>query len=78
MSTRTILEINHDYLQQLLDDPLKLAVTLRSICCDHQAALNDDNDRGRPLNLGGGIVIIYRRHHSENVRLTTKYVDIDL
>ncbi|MGS1020311.1 hypothetical protein [Burkholderia glumae] len=78
MSTRTIIEINHDFLQQLIDDPLRLAVTLRSVCCDHQAELNDDNGRGRPLNLGDGIVIVYRRHHSENVRVTAKYVDIDL
>ncbi|AJW98877.1 hypothetical protein BM43_3162 [Burkholderia gladioli] len=78
MSTRTIIEINHDYLQRLLDDPLQLAVTLRSVCCDHQAELNDDNGRGRPLNLGDGIVIVYRRHHSENVRVTTQYVDIEL
>ncbi|MEB2504592.1 hypothetical protein SB394_11785 [Burkholderia sp. BCCIQ04A] len=78
MSTRTIIEINHDFLHQLLDDPVRLADTLHSACCDHQAALNDDNERGRPLDLGGGIRIVYRRHHSENARFATKYVDIDL
>lgn len=78
MSTRTIIEINHDQLQQLLDDPLRLAITLRSACCDHQASLNDDNVRGRALDLGGGLRIVYRRHHTEAARLITKYVDIDL
>ncbi|KVX33438.1 hypothetical protein WT32_02520 [Burkholderia anthina] len=78
MSTRTIIEINHDFLLRLLDDPVRLAATLRSVCCDRQAALNDDNERGRPLDLGGGIRIVYRRHHSEAARFVTKYVDIDL
>lgn len=78
MSTRTIIEINHDFLRRLLDDPVSLAVTLRSVCCDHQAELNDDNGRGRPLDLGDGIRIVYRRHHSEKARFVTKYVDIDL
>ncbi|SEU36425.1 hypothetical protein SAMN03159335_05447 [Burkholderia cepacia] len=78
MSTRTIIEINHDFLLRLLADPLALADTLRAVCCDHQAELHDDNGRGRPLDLGGGIRIIYRRHHSEDARFVTKYVDIDL
>ncbi|MPV69420.1 hypothetical protein [Burkholderia sp. BE17] len=78
MSTRTIIEINHDFLQRLLDDPVGLAVTVRSVCCDHQAELNDDNGRGRTLDRGGGIRIVYRRHHSEEARLTTKYVDIQI
>lgn len=78
MSTRTIIEINHDFLNRLLDDPVNLAVTLRSVCSDYQAELNDDNGRGRPLDLGGGIRIVYRRHHSEDARFITKYVDIEL
>ncbi|MBR8054204.1 hypothetical protein [Burkholderia vietnamiensis] len=78
MSTRTVIEINHDFLHRLLDDPVRLAATLRSVCCDHQAALNDDNERGRPLDFGAGIRIIHRRHHSEHARFVTKYVDIDL
>ncbi|MDF0501577.1 hypothetical protein POK33_12700 [Burkholderia cenocepacia] len=78
MNTRTIIEINHDFLLRLLADPLGLADTLRSVCFDHQAELNDDNGRGRPLDLGGGIRIVYRRHHSEDARFTTKYADIDL
>ncbi|HIE4193370.1 MULTISPECIES: hypothetical protein [Burkholderia] len=78
MSTRTIIEINHDFLHRLLDDPAALAAELRSVCCDHQAELNDDNGRGRPLDLGGGIRIVCRRHHSEVARFVTKYVDIDL
>ena len=78
MSTRTIIEINHDFLLRLLDDPIALADTLCSACCDHQAELNDDNGRGRPLDLGGGIRIVYRRHHGEDARFITKYVDIEL
>ncbi|WP_175910736.1 hypothetical protein [Burkholderia metallica] len=78
MSTRTIIEINHDFLHRLLAAPLALADTLRTVCCDLQAELNDDNGRGRPLDLGGGIRIVYRRHHSEEARFTTKYVDIEI
>ena len=78
MSTRTIIEINHDFLHRLLADPLALADTLRSVCCDHQAELNDDKGRGRPLDLGGGIRVVNRQHHSEVARFVTKYVDIDL
>ncbi|AHE30415.1 hypothetical protein [Burkholderia pseudomallei] len=78
MSTRTIIEINHDFLLRLLADPLGLADTLRSACCGRQAELNDDNGRGRPLDLGGGIRIVYRRHHSEDARFITKYVDIQI
>ncbi|MDN8071141.1 hypothetical protein [Burkholderia vietnamiensis] len=79
MSTRTIIEINHDFLLRLLlADPVALADTLRSVCFDHQAELNDDSGRGRPLDLGGGIRIVYRRHHSEDARLITKYVDIQI
>ncbi|POM15782.1 Uncharacterised protein [Burkholderia cepacia] len=78
MSTRTVIEINHDFLHRLLDDPAALAVTLRSVCCDHQAELNDDNGRGRPLDLGGGIRIVHRRHHSDDARFVTKHGDIDL
>ncbi|AXK61492.1 hypothetical protein [Burkholderia sp. IDO3] len=78
MSTRTVIEINHDFLYRLLDDPVALAAMVRSICCDHQAELNDDNRRGRPLDLGGGICIIYRRHHSEVARFVTKFLSIDL
>ncbi|WP_175760460.1 hypothetical protein [Burkholderia anthina] len=78
MSTRTVIEINHDFIHRLLDDPIGLAATLRSVCCGHQAELNDDNGRGRPLDLGNGIRIVYRRHHSEDAYFITKYVDIDL
>ncbi|KVA45298.1 hypothetical protein [Burkholderia cepacia] len=78
MSTRTIIEINHDFLLRLLADPLALADTLRSVCCDHQAELNDDNGCGRPLDLGGGIRIVYRRHHSEEARFITDFTEIQL
>lgn len=78
MSTRTIIEINHDFLIRLLADPIALTDTLRSACCDHQAELNDDNGRGRPLDLGDGLRIIYRRHHSEDARFITQYVDIQI
>ena len=47
MSTRAVVEINHDFLHRLLDDPVSLAVTLRSICCDHQVELKDYNVSGR-------------------------------
>ncbi|HEM7888524.1 TPA: hypothetical protein U2Q27_000706 [Burkholderia cepacia] len=68
MSTRTIIEINHDFVRRLLGDPVSLGATLRSVCCDHQPELNDDNVRGGPLDIGDGIV--YRRHHSEEARMT--------
>lgn len=79
MSTRTIIEINHDFLLRLLlADSVALADTLRAVCCDHQAELNDNNGRGQPLDLGGGIRIVYRRHHSEDARFITSYTEIHL
>ncbi|WP_175946723.1 hypothetical protein [Burkholderia pyrrocinia] len=78
MSWRTVIEINNDFLLRLIADPVSLAATLRSVCSDHQAELNNDNVRGRALDFGGGIRIIYRRHHSEEARFITKYVDIQI
>ncbi|MDN7911924.1 hypothetical protein [Burkholderia cepacia] len=56
MNTRTITEINYDFVHRLLRDTVTLAATLRSVCCDHQAELNDDNARGGLLDIGDGIV----------------------
>ncbi|PRH13500.1 hypothetical protein [Burkholderia gladioli] len=78
MSTRTIIEINHYYLQQLLDDPLRLAVMVRSACLDHQLDLNERNAAGMVVDVGTGIRIITRRHHTERVSVGTQFKEIFL
>lgn len=69
MSTRTIIEINHDYLPDIsLTDMLDLFRSMSS--SDVTGELNRAN--GKPVQWSPGIVILAQRHHSETVNLEVK------
>lgn len=57
MSTRTIVEINHDYWQDLEDDPDAMKKLLRAIS-DHEY-----------MEAPRGIRVLRSRHHSEKIDL---------
>lgn len=58
MSTRTIIEINHDYLSDLFED--------RTFLRDFVQWLSlADIDRAKAVGLSVGIRILGQRHHSE-------------
>ena len=60
MSTRTIIEINHDHLGELRRDIYPLARLLAVL-----AACDTANEAERQLLRGWGIRILGQRHHSE-------------
>jgi hypothetical protein len=71
MSTRTIIEINHDYLGDLLKDPEHMHVLLRMARSGALAGLpNAQNPSGR-VGLPG-IRILGQRHHSDTLKLEVK------
>ncbi|WP_322055675.1 hypothetical protein [Burkholderia cenocepacia] len=78
MSTRTLIEINHDRLSHLLNDPARLADIIRSACSDRDAELNTANESGFSFDLWNGIRIVHRYHHSTDVKVVTDYAEIKL
>jgi hypothetical protein len=70
MSTRTIIEINHDYLTDVgLATLINLWYTLHS--SDVAGMLNQAD--GKPVNWKGcGIRVLGQRHHSETLKLEVK------
>lgn len=66
MSTRTIIEINHDYLSDIsLSDMADLLMTLRGSHITGE--LNRAN--GAPVNWLPGVRILAQRHHSTKLML---------
>jgi hypothetical protein len=73
MSTRTIIEINHDRLPDLKKRPEIMALILGELGNSrYGAALNEANERGRPLDIGHGISFVLQRHHTTEVAITTE------
>ena len=69
MSTRTIIEINHDYISNIkLIDIADLLFSLRG--SDITGELN--KAQGDPVNWIPGIRILGQRHHSETLKLEVK------
>lgn len=71
MSMRTLVEINHDYLGDLLDDPeafKRLLMALRS--CE----LNSQLNKGEVVRFEPGIRVVLTRHHSDIVAVRTQWV----
>jgi len=61
MSTRTIIEINHDRLNDLAHEPEHMATLIRALAsCDLRQL---ENDRVP------GVRILAQRHHSETLNL---------
>lgn len=74
MSTRTLIEINHDFLHELQDRPELLAIIVSELGTSlHNRQLNEMNERGRPLDIGHGVTIVLQYHHTTDVAVTTKY-----
>lgn len=70
MSTRTIIEINHDYLTRSTLEAL-LQLWHRLPMSDVPRMLNAA--KGEPVNWGGcGIRILAQRHHSETLSLEVR------
>ena len=68
MSTRTIIEINHDFIHDLRRNPERFMELLTALSsCDATAALNKND--GKPVNWCGGIRLLGQRHHSETLKL---------
>lgn len=79
MSTRTIIEINHDHLARMISDPEHLLALLRRLGNSHyNADLNEANTRERSLNIGWGLQIVLQRHHTTSVAVKTEYQTVKL
>lgn len=69
MSTRTIIEINHDYLDRISPaDMADLLMSLRG--SDITGKLNAA--KGGPVEWSPGIGVLAQRHHSETLKLEVK------
>lgn len=77
MSTRTIIEINHDRLPDLREHPEIFSIILSELgSSKHVSAINEANDRGHPLDIGNGIRIVLQRHHSTRVTVKTECAEV--
>lgn len=79
MSTRTLLEINHDRLHDLRTRPELLAEVIDELGGSaHNAALNDANSRSRALDLGHGVRLVLQYHNATDVSVKTDYAEVRL
>jgi hypothetical protein len=79
MSTRTIIEINHDQLHTLKWDEEFWANLLSRLGGSHyNADLNEANEAGHSIDIGHGVRIVLQRHHATNVTVKTEYAEVRL
>lgn len=79
MSTRTLIEINHDLLHKLQERPDLLAIVMSELGISmHNGPLNEANERGRALNIGHGLRIVLQYNHTTEVVVSTKYAAVRL
>lgn len=79
MSTRTLIEINHDLLHELKRNPEFVAEFIANLGSSFYCGrLNESNGKGQPMHVGRGIQIILQRHHSTDVTVTTEYQTVKL
>lgn len=70
MSTRTIIEINHDYHT---DETLGELIAFWHQLGSSEVARRLNQSNGKPVYWGGcGIRILGQRHHSETLKLEVK------
>lgn len=69
VSTRTVIEINHDYIADLVRDPGEFLDLLKTLTgSEITAALN----RGEVPRFWSGITVLGQRHHSQTLKLEVK------
>ncbi|HEF4731764.1 hypothetical protein SB379_06890 [Burkholderia multivorans] len=79
MSTRTLIEINHDRLTGLRDRPELLAEIIDELRgAIHIARLNAANARGHPLDIGHRVRLVLQYHHTTEVHVTTDFAGVRL
>lgn len=64
MSTRTVIEINHDYMHDL-DNPETLQKLLQALRSGHVNRYIEST-----MHIVPGIRVLAQRHHSETIKLT--------
>jgi hypothetical protein len=79
MSIRTLIEINHDQLDRLIDEPDLLQNLLRSLAgTTYSREINEANEAGRSLDVDCGVRIVTQRHHSTHMTVKTHYAEVRL
>lgn len=79
MSTRTIIEINHDHLHALEWDQEWWTNLLQRLGSSHYGAeLNEANAAGRPVDIGHGVRLVMQRHHADDAMVKTQGVEVKL
>ncbi|MBY4799950.1 hypothetical protein K6W78_08025 [Burkholderia cepacia] len=79
MSTRTLIEINHDRLHWLLERPDIVAEILRELRTSfHNEHLNLENAAGRALSIGHGVRLVMQYHHTTGVAVETDFAVVHL
>lgn len=79
MSTRTLIEINHDLIYRLRTRPDLLAEIMSELASSaHNAALNEANSRSRALDIGHGVRLVQQYHHTTDVTVTSDFVEVKL
>ncbi|WP_233343686.1 hypothetical protein [Burkholderia cepacia] len=79
MSIRTLIEINHDHLCRLRDDPEFLKRLIADLGSSFYCGdLNRANEEGKPLVLRNGIRIVSQYHHTTDVTVTSDFVEVKL
>lgn len=66
MSTRSIVEINHDYTHEIADNPVEFVQALRIY-------LNDPNEPNAKSLLRFGMIVAWSGHHSEDRHILMTY-----
>lgn len=69
MSIRTIIEVNHDFLYALENDPQEWR---RLIDALHSSAFNAELNKGETPRVSSAIRILGQRHHSEQLKIVVK------
>ena len=69
MSTRTIIEINHDHLNRLMGEPEYMQRLLLLLSGTLFVADLNKGSTPEPIS---GVRILAQRHHSETLKLTIK------